>query len=219
MEVEEDTKQHQEDNERCSGDRLDTRFTHDTNGDSTQHEGGQNQHHSEDQSSEWRKATNGEDDDHGEEGDTHEDGNVLEWPFVPSFAFHVFLATVALERCTDVREDVGKGAPHLCQSEHTTADDGTDSDGTNRLSKGDHLQRSRATTGIILDGDVGLLRCIVDRDVHEHSQRDEEEPTHDGTEVDQKRHTGFHEPADGKHRRRQRHPNVGVGKWIPCRFF
>ena len=74
LEIEEDAEQHQQNDEGCSGNGFDTGLTHDTNSDGTEHEGGQDEHHGENQSSEWGETTNGEDDDHGEEGDPHEDG-------------------------------------------------------------------------------------------------------------------------------------------------
>ena len=219
LEIEEHTEQHQEDDEGGTGNGLNTRLTHDTNSDGTEHEGGQDEHHGEDQSSEWRETTDGENDDHGDEGDAHEDGDVLERPFVPTLAFHVFLATIALEGSTDVGEDVGEGAPHLGQTKHSTTDDGTDGNRSHRLGKGDHLQGCGTAAGVILDGNVGLLGCIVDGDVHEHRQRDEEEPTHDCSKVDQERHSGLHEPTNGEHRRSQCDADIGVGKGVPSRFF
>ena len=144
---------------------------------------------------------------------------MLERPFVPTFAFHVFLAGVALEGRSDVGEDVGKGSPHLEQTKHTTADNGTDGDGSNGFRKGDHLERSRTAAGVFLNGDVALLRGVVDGDVHEDRQRDKEEPTDDGAQVHEEGHTGFHEPANGEHRRCQRHPDVGVSKRVPRSLF
>ena len=143
---------------------------------------------------------------------------MLERPFIPTLAFHVFLAAVALECCTDVGEDVGKGAPHLGEAKHTAADDGADGDGSDGLCKGDHLERRRATAGVVLNGNVGLLRGVIDWDVHEHGQRHEEEPAHDGPQVHEERDTGFHEPTDGEHRRRQRYADVGVGEGVPGGF-
>ena len=213
--VEEHAEQHQQHDERRSRNGFNAGFAHDTNGDGAQHEGRENQHGGEDQRRERRETTDGEDDDHGKEGHAHEDGNVLERPFVPTLAFHVFLAAVTLERCTDVREDVGKGAPHLGKTEHAATDDGPDGDGSNGLGEGDHLERCRATAGVVLNGDVGLLGGVVNWDVHEHGQRHEEEPTHDGSQVHEESDTGFHEPTDGEHRRRQRHADVGVGERVP----
>ena len=219
MSVEENAEKHEQDDERCARNRLDTGFTHHTDGDSAEHERGENENHSEHKGCEGRETTDAEDENHGEERYAHEDGNVFERPFVPAFALHVFLAPVALESRADVREDVGKGPPHFGQTEHTASNDGADGDRPHGLGKGDHLQRRRTTACVVLNGDVGLLRCIVNGHVHEHRKRNEEEPANDGAQIHQESDAGFHEPTDGEHRGRERHADVGVGEGVPSRFF
>ena len=70
-----------------------------------------------------------------------------------------------------------------------------------------------------MDLDVGLLRGVIDGNVERHGKRDKEKPTNDGAKVDEESNPRLHEPPDGKHGRRERHANVGVGKRIPKRLF
>ena len=60
-----------------------------------------------------------------------------------------------------------------------------------------------------------MLGCVVDGNVHEHREWNEEEPTNDGSKVDEKRDAGLHEPPDGKHRRCEGDTDVGVGEGVP----
>ena len=97
LSVQEHTEKHQKHDERCSRNWFNPRFSNDTNGNCTKQEGGHDEHGCKHQRSEDGETAHGENYEHGEECNTHEDWNVLEWPFIPSLAFHVLLASFPLE--------------------------------------------------------------------------------------------------------------------------
>ena len=219
LEVEENTEQHQQHDEGGSRNGFNTGFAHHSNGDGAQHERREDENGSENKGCNGGETADGENQNHGEEGDDHEDGDVFQGPLVPTLAFHVFLATFTREGGTNVRKDVGEGSPHLGQTKHTATDDGPNGNRSNRLGERKHLQRRRASAGVFLDRYVGLLNGVVNGKVGVNSQRHKEEPTHDGSHVDQKRYSSFHEPSNGKHGGREGHADVGVGEGVPRRAF